>query len=186
MSNAPTTHQTSTKWQAPGNDAFKINFDGYVVGDSATGGFVIRDSLDNPIAASSRKIGKSSVLVSESLTLHDSCLVYAKDKGYSSLEVEGDSKLVIVALNRDAEADPFLSSAFAEVVCSLVSICTFELGWRNSGCVSIEATWRLDKPMMKIEDDDAAGMHGGAARMLDCAGGCLMALRGFLTVMYDC
>ncbi|KAL6144454.1 hypothetical protein ACLB2K_055147 [Fragaria x ananassa] len=53
------------------------------------------------MAASSRKTrktGKSSVLVAEALAFRDS-LVYAKDKGYSRLEVEGDSKLVIDALN---------------------------------------------------------------------------------------
>ncbi|KAL6195444.1 hypothetical protein ACLB2K_031063 [Fragaria x ananassa] len=60
-------HLTSIKWHGPTHEV--VNFDGSVVGDSATRGFVIRDSFGNPIVAGSRMMEKSSVPVAEALAL---------------------------------------------------------------------------------------------------------------------
>ena len=84
-------------WSPPSPSFVKINFDGSVNGTSAAGGFVIRDEFGRPLAAAARFAGKSSVPTAEARALRDS-LKFALEKGYSKIEVEGDSKIVIGAI----------------------------------------------------------------------------------------
>ena len=51
--------------------------------------------------AACKHVGKSSIIVAESMTsrIRDGILA-AKNKGYSSLEIEGDSKMVIDCYNK--------------------------------------------------------------------------------------
>ncbi|KAL6209464.1 hypothetical protein ACLB2K_020406 [Fragaria x ananassa] len=65
--------------------------------DSAASGIVIRDFHGRPISAASIHVGRTSVFIAEALTLRDS-LVKAKEKGFTRVEGEGDSKLVIEAV----------------------------------------------------------------------------------------
>ncbi|XP_024200062.1 uncharacterized protein LOC112203306 [Rosa chinensis] len=76
----------------------KINFDGSVKARAAASGFIFRDHLGNPLLASASSSGHASVPITEATALRDS-LAAAKDKGFQFLEVEGDSKLVIDAVN---------------------------------------------------------------------------------------
>ena len=55
-----------------------------------------------PICAASSRIGRASVPIAEAVALRDS-LIKAKEKGFSQVEVEGDSKLVIDAVNGRVE-----------------------------------------------------------------------------------
>ncbi|PRQ37612.1 putative ribonuclease H [Rosa chinensis] len=85
---------TTIKWSAPPSSFVKINFDGSVRRDSAASGFVIRDHNGRPVIAATKCVGNSSTPVAEATALRDS-LIAAKDKGFTRVEVEGDSKLVI-------------------------------------------------------------------------------------------
>ena len=78
-------------WTPPAANFVKINFDGSVNGSSAAGGFVIRDEFARPLAAVTRGVGKTSVPTAEAKALRDS-LKFALEKGFSRVEVEGDSK----------------------------------------------------------------------------------------------
>ena len=86
------------KWQAPPLSCFKLNFDGSVTNCSAACGFVIRDGDGRPIVAEASNAGKTTVPVAEATALRNG-LVAAKQKGLRRLQVEGDSKLVIDAVN---------------------------------------------------------------------------------------
>lgn len=58
------------KWQPHDRGMVKLNFDGFVKDDtSASFGFVIRDSLGNPIFAATKITGKSKVLIAKAMTL---------------------------------------------------------------------------------------------------------------------
>ncbi|KAL6146301.1 hypothetical protein ACLB2K_056982 [Fragaria x ananassa] len=86
------------KWQAPPNSFVKINFDGSVTSNSAACGFIIRDANGRPISAASNPISRALVPIAEAVALRDG-LLKAKEKGFTNVEVEGDSKLVIDAMN---------------------------------------------------------------------------------------
>ncbi|XP_062005816.1 uncharacterized protein LOC133722997 [Rosa rugosa] len=89
---------TTIKWSAPPGSFVKINFDGSISRDLAASGFIIRDHDGSPVIAATKYVGNSTTPVAEATTLRDS-LIAAKDKGFTRLEVEGDSKLVIDAVN---------------------------------------------------------------------------------------
>ncbi|KAL6183694.1 hypothetical protein ACLB2K_045105 [Fragaria x ananassa] len=76
------------------NWTVKINFDGSVSSNSAASGAIIGDSKGNPILASTRNLGSTLVLVAEATASRDS-LLSAKEKGFTDVVVEWDSKLVI-------------------------------------------------------------------------------------------
>ncbi|XP_061999335.1 uncharacterized protein LOC133716675 [Rosa rugosa] len=65
---------------------------------STGGGFVVRDNRGRPLIASTRQVGNTTVPLAEALALRDG-LKSAKEQGYNTIEVEGDSKLVIDAVN---------------------------------------------------------------------------------------
>ncbi|KAL6174685.1 hypothetical protein ACLB2K_051331 [Fragaria x ananassa] len=89
---------TIIKWQAPPNSFVKINFDGSVTSNLVACGFIIRDDNGRPVSAASCHIRSASVSIAEAMVLRDS-LIKAKKKGCTNVEVEGDSKLVIDAVN---------------------------------------------------------------------------------------
>lgn len=81
----------------------KLNFDGFVKNDtSASFGFVIRDSLGNPIFAATKITGKSKVLIAKAMTLRDGLLA-AKHYQFNHISIcrrlEGDSKILIDKIN---------------------------------------------------------------------------------------
>ncbi|XP_062020921.1 uncharacterized protein LOC133737369 [Rosa rugosa] len=86
------------RWQPPPHNTVKINFDGSVKSGSASSGFIFRDSLGQPILASTTNSGSTTIPTAEAIALRDS-LIAAMDRGLQFIEVEGDSKLVIDAVN---------------------------------------------------------------------------------------
>lgn len=81
-------HTGLIKWTAPSNHALHINFEGYVIGDNAAAGFVIRDSNGCPIVVGTWGIGHNTIYVAESLALRDA-LKFAHSRGFSNVVVEG-------------------------------------------------------------------------------------------------
>ncbi|KAL6145612.1 hypothetical protein ACLB2K_056298 [Fragaria x ananassa] len=65
---------------------------------SHAGDFIIRIETGKSLVAASFNSGTTTVPVAEALALLNS-LVYAKEQGFSKIEVEGNSKLVIDAVN---------------------------------------------------------------------------------------
>ncbi|XP_004300849.1 PREDICTED: uncharacterized protein LOC101302842 [Fragaria vesca subsp. vesca] len=86
------------KWSPHIGDVLKVNFDGSVNGDSTVGSFVIRNPLGKPLAASALYLGHTTVPVAEASALRSN-LLFAKEKGFVNIKVEGDSKLVIDSVN---------------------------------------------------------------------------------------
>ncbi|KAL6140377.1 hypothetical protein ACLB2K_058677 [Fragaria x ananassa] len=66
---------------------------------SAACGFVIRTTTGKPLVATAFNVGCTIVPVAEALALRNS-LICAKEKGFTKIDVEGDSKLVIDAVNQ--------------------------------------------------------------------------------------
>ncbi|KAL6191950.1 hypothetical protein ACLB2K_038339 [Fragaria x ananassa] len=95
------------RWSPPFSDRVKINFDGSVRSSSAVGGFVIRTNSGKPLVDAAFNTGNTTVPISKVLALRNS-LICAKEKGYSKIDVEGDTKLVMLStkfpLFRDSSA----------------------------------------------------------------------------------
>nr|XP_011462180.1 PREDICTED: uncharacterized protein LOC105350886 [Fragaria vesca subsp. vesca] len=88
------------RWLPPPDRTLKINFEGSVSNTSAASGVIFRDSEGNPVFASSRNLGITSAPIAEATALRDG-LINAKAKGYTDIQVEGDSKMVIEAVNEN-------------------------------------------------------------------------------------
>ena len=80
-------------WYPPPYDMAKINFDRSVRSNLVTGGFIIRNSLENALAAAAFNAGSTTILVAEALALRNSH-IKAKRRGFTKVEIEGDSNLV--------------------------------------------------------------------------------------------
>ncbi|XP_050156329.1 uncharacterized protein LOC126630282 [Malus sylvestris] len=105
----------SIRW-SPSNAGFvKLNFDGSVVNQGATVGFVIRNEKGEPIVAGARFIGQNTISTTECLALRDG-LWMAKAKGLAHIMVEGDSKLVIESICR-AYCPPWRLKVILEDIC---------------------------------------------------------------------
>ncbi|KAL6190194.1 hypothetical protein ACLB2K_036592 [Fragaria x ananassa] len=91
-------NEMNIKWNPPSHGRIKINFDGSVQGNSAAGGFILRTENGNSLTAASFYSGTTTVPVAEAMALRNS-LICAKSRGITKIEVEGDSKLVIDAVN---------------------------------------------------------------------------------------
>ncbi|XP_070681844.1 uncharacterized protein [Malus domestica] len=85
------------RWQPPRGDFFKLNFDGSVQNSAAAAGFIIRNEHGEPVIAGARSLGETSINVAECLALRDALWI-ARSKGFWKVLVEGDSKLVIDAV----------------------------------------------------------------------------------------
>ncbi|KAL6207693.1 hypothetical protein ACLB2K_018647 [Fragaria x ananassa] len=104
------------RWSPPPFDRVKINFDDSVWRNSAAGGFVIRTPNGNPLVAASSNFGITTISVAEALSLRNS-LICAKERGLSRVEVEGDSKLVIDAVNGIAASPWRILKLVQEIRC---------------------------------------------------------------------
>ena len=93
-------HIQLIRWQPPQPGLFKLNFDGSLQGNSAAGGFIIRDWQGEIRALGAEHYGHTSVLLAESRALRDG-LETALKAGCSRLIVEGDNALVIAAFNKE-------------------------------------------------------------------------------------
>ncbi|XP_004309343.1 PREDICTED: uncharacterized protein LOC101295189, partial [Fragaria vesca subsp. vesca] len=112
----PGTDSEMIRWSPPPFDRVKINFDGSVWRNSAAGGFVIRTPNGNPLVAASSNFGITTISVAEALSLRNS-LICAKERGLSRVEVEGDSKLVIDAVNGIAASPWRILKLVQEIRC---------------------------------------------------------------------
>ncbi|XP_062021407.1 uncharacterized protein LOC133737973 [Rosa rugosa] len=79
------------------SEAVKSELEVLVRRDLTASGFLIRDHNGRPVIAATKCVGNSSTPVAEATALRDS-LIAAKDKGFTRVEVEGNSKLVIDAV----------------------------------------------------------------------------------------
>ncbi|KAL6141054.1 hypothetical protein ACLB2K_059345 [Fragaria x ananassa] len=89
---------TTIRWSPPHSNHIKINFDGSVQGRAVAGGFVFRDNEGMVLLAAANSFGNATIPTAEATALRDS-RVEAKDQGFSNIQVESDSKLVIDAIN---------------------------------------------------------------------------------------
>ena len=76
-----------------------MNFDGSRIESKNASRWVIRDSNDIIKLSACKHIGKASMIVAECMALRDGILA-AKNNGFLSLEIEGDSKIVIDCYNK--------------------------------------------------------------------------------------
>ena len=99
-SSTPSINQNQfIRWQPPSPGMVKLNFDGSLQGNSAAGGFIIRDQKGEILALGADNYGHTSVLLAESRALRDG-LETALNAGFYRLTVEGDNSLVIAAFNK--------------------------------------------------------------------------------------
>ncbi|KAL6194767.1 hypothetical protein ACLB2K_035843 [Fragaria x ananassa] len=89
-------------WYPPALNWVKLNFDGSVTSSPAAIGFVIRDSLGNPLVVGALCLNFLSVYVAECCALKDG-LTGAKRFNYKSNVVEGDSLLTVNCVNRNCD-----------------------------------------------------------------------------------
>jgi len=83
-------------------DTFKLNFDGSLQGQSAAGGFIIRDWKGEVLTVGASNYGNTSVIMAESRALRDG-LQAAVDSGLHRLVIEGDNSIVISVFKKDHE-----------------------------------------------------------------------------------
>ena len=81
------------------NDRFKLNFDDSRVEIKIASGWVTRDSNGIIKTAACKHLGNTSIILAECMTLRDGILA-SKNNGFVSLEIEGDSKIVIDCFNK--------------------------------------------------------------------------------------
>ncbi|XP_004301088.1 PREDICTED: uncharacterized protein LOC101290870 [Fragaria vesca subsp. vesca] len=140
----PGTDSEMIRWSPPPFDRVKINFDGSVWRNSAARGFVIRTPNGNPLVAASSNFGITTISVAEALSLRNS-LICAKERGLSRVEVEGDSKLVIDAVNGIAASPWRILKLVQEIRSNAVANVGHKVGdvrfWEE--CVPPEASLAL-------------------------------------------
>ena len=76
-----------------------MNFDGSMIESKSGSGWVIRDSNSIIMLSAFRYLAKTSIIVAERMTLRDGILA-AKNIGFLSLKIKGDSKIVIDSYNK--------------------------------------------------------------------------------------
>ena len=114
--NPPKTpsHPKISKWLPPLSNWVKINFDGATFGNtsSASLGAIIRNDMGLVMAAFTQPIPlPTSVEIVEVLAAQGA-LCFAKDLGFNKEILEGDSEIIIKALNRGGLS----SSCFGHIV----------------------------------------------------------------------
>ena len=87
------------RWIPPIIDRFKLNFDGSRIQNKSVLGWVITYSDGIIKMAAYKYVGQSSIIVAECMTLKDD-IQTSKSKGYSNLEIEEDSKIIIDCYNK--------------------------------------------------------------------------------------
>ncbi|KAB2625369.1 hypothetical protein D8674_017029 [Pyrus ussuriensis x Pyrus communis] len=102
------------RWSPPKVGFVKLNFDGSVVNQQGTSGFVIRNEMGSHFIAGARRFGQTTINVAECLALSDG-LWMAKANGLKHIIVEGDSKLVIEAIRGSYHASWRLKTILADI-----------------------------------------------------------------------
>jgi len=82
------------RWHPPTPGMVKLNFDGSLQGNSAVGGYIIRDWKGEVLAVGGSNYGNTSVIMAESRALRDG-LQAAFDSGFYRVVIEGDNSIVI-------------------------------------------------------------------------------------------
>jgi len=80
----------------------KLNFDGSLQGNSAAGGYIIRDWKGEILEVGASNYGNTSVIMVESRALRDG-LQAALKSGFHRLVIEGDNSIVIGAFKNEVE-----------------------------------------------------------------------------------
>ncbi|KAL6199244.1 hypothetical protein ACLB2K_029030 [Fragaria x ananassa] len=126
------------KWSPLERDWIKANFDGSVRRNAASGVFILRSDSGKPLVAAAFNFGTTSVPVAEALALRNS-LACAKERGYTKIEVEGDSKLVIDGINGTSDPPWRLLRLFHEIrkLCYSFEAISFKHVFRESNFVLI-------------------------------------------------
>ena len=86
-------------WIPQINGIFKLNFDGSRINNISASGWVIRDSNGIINVVGSRHLGKASIIITKCVALRDGVLAVTHN-GFTSLEIEGDSKVIIDCYNK--------------------------------------------------------------------------------------
>ena len=85
-------------WKKPANNVVKINFDASVTQDGSSSiGYIFRDSNGKCISWKGEKIGKTTILVAETIALRNA-IIEAKRLNFSQVHLEGDNSTVIEAV----------------------------------------------------------------------------------------
>ncbi|KAB2626098.1 ribonuclease H protein [Pyrus ussuriensis x Pyrus communis] len=106
----------------------KLNFDGSMVNQGATVGFMIRNEKGEPIIVGARFIGQNTISIVECLALRDS-LWMAWSKGLSCIVVKGDLKLVIEFI-RGAYSPPWRLKSILEEIRWLAGF-FYDICWKH-------------------------------------------------------
>ena len=93
----PSTSNHFVRWHSPHPGAIKINFDGSLKQESASGGFILRDWTGRLIKAGAANYGNTSILVAEARVLRDGVRL-AIQEGFKNIIIEGDNLTVIKAI----------------------------------------------------------------------------------------
>jgi len=90
------------RWHPPTPGTVKLNFDGSLQGNSAAGGYIIRDWKGEILAMGASNYGNTSVIMAESRALRDG-LQAALSSSFHRLVIEGDNAIVIGAFKKELQ-----------------------------------------------------------------------------------
>ena len=93
---APSHKIQIIRWHPPTPGTVKLNFDGSLQGNSAAGGYIIRDWKGEILAMGASNYGNTSVIMAESRVLRDG-LQAALKFDFHELVIKGDNSIVIGA-----------------------------------------------------------------------------------------
>ena len=85
------------RWEPPSPGRVKLNFDGSRQSGLAAGGYVIRNWRGMILKLGAASYGRASILLAEGRALRDG-IQAAFLSGYRSMEIEGDNKIIIQAI----------------------------------------------------------------------------------------
>ena len=102
------------RWQPPTSGTVKLNFDGSLQGNSAAGGFIIRDWRGEILVMGASNYGDTSVILAESRALRDG-LMAALNYDFSNLIIEGDNSMVVGAFNKEIEVPWCLKTIMQDI-----------------------------------------------------------------------
>ena len=110
---APTAPKV-TKWLPPPSNWVKINFDRATFGDSSSAGLgaIIRNDMGLVMAAYTQPIPLPTTVEMVEVLAARSALCFAKDLNFNKVIVEGDSEVIIKALNSGGLS----SSSFGHII----------------------------------------------------------------------
>ena len=103
-----------TKWLPPPSNWVKINFDGATFGDSSSAGLgaIIRNDMGLVMATYTQPIPLPTTVEMVEVLAARSALWFVKDLSFNKVIVEGDSEVIIKALNSGGLS----SSSFGHII----------------------------------------------------------------------